>query len=392
MKICTVIAEYNPFHNGHLKQLRYIKNNLKPDYTIVIMSGNFTQRGDVALLDKYTRASHAILGGADLVLELPQVFACQNAEVFSKGALSILSKLPGEKTLCFGAEKDNLEDFINLAKVLNNETKEYKRLLKENLSQGNSFILARKQALDTLYKNSNLDLSLLEAPNNILGLEYVKAILKNGYDFNINILKRQDNGFNNDKIDGEFSSALSIRTAIKNNKIDDIKKAVPSFAFNDLPTLILNGDSQILYALLSSSKEKLKEIPDCIEGLENKLKNSLKTCFSVDELLKNLNTKRYTDARIRRILINNLLDIDKNLVKKCLKNNLYFRVLAIKNGKENLLKELNNANTLPVIERKSSLSKLKGIALKSIEKDIFANDVYSIITKRQYGELIMKKI
>ena len=392
MKICTVIAEYNPFHNGHLKQLRHIKNNLKPDYTIVIMSGNFTQRGDVALLDKYTRASHAILGGADLVLELPQVFACQNAEVFSKGALSILSKLPGEKTLCFGAEKDNLEDFINLAKVLNNETKEYKRLLKENLSQGNSFILARKQALETLYKNSNLDLSLLDAPNNILGLEYVKAILKNGYNFNINILKRQDNGFNNDKIDGEFSSALSIRTAIQNNKIGDIKKAVPSFTFNDLPTLIFNGDSQILYALLSSSKEKLKEIPDCVEGLENKLKNSLKTCFSVDELLKNLNTKRYTDARIRRILINNLLDIDKNLVKKCLKNNLYFRVLAIKNGKENLLKELNNANTLPVIERKSSLSKLKGIALKSIEKDIFANDVYSIITKRQYGELIMKKI
>ncbi|MBQ9782142.1 MAG: nucleotidyltransferase family protein, partial [Clostridia bacterium] len=102
MKICTVIAEYNPFHNGHLKQLEYIKNNLKPDYVIVIMSGNFTERGDVAILDKYTRASHAVLGGADLVLELPQVFASQNAEVFSKGALSILSKLPGEKTLCFG--------------------------------------------------------------------------------------------------------------------------------------------------------------------------------------------------------------------------------------------------------------------------------------------------
>ena len=178
MKICTVIAEYNPFHNGHLKQLNYIKKELQPDYTIVIMSGNFTQRGDIAILDKYTRASHAILGGADLVLELPQVFACQNAEVFSKGALSILSKLPGEKTLCFGAENDNLDDFINLAKVLNNETKEYKRLLKENLSQGNSFIIARKKSLENLYKNSNLNLSLLDSPNNILGLEYIKAILK----------------------------------------------------------------------------------------------------------------------------------------------------------------------------------------------------------------------
>ncbi len=392
MKICTVIAEYNPFHNGHLKQLRYIKNNLKPDYTIVIMSGNFTQRGDVTILDKYTRASHAILGGADLVLELPQVFACQNAEVFSKGALSILSKLPGEKILCFGAEKDNLEDFLNLAKVLNNETKEYKRLLKESLKKGNSFIVARKQTLSALYKNSNLDLSLLDSPNNILGLEYVKAILEKGYDFNINILKRQDNGFNNDKINGEFSSALSIRTAIINGQIDKIKTAMPSFTFNDLPNSIYSGDNEILYALLSSTKEQLKGVPDCVEGLENKLKKTQKDCFSVENLIKSLNTKRYTDARIRRILINNLLKIDKSLVKKCLKSSLYFRVLALKNGKEDLLKELNNANTLPVIERNSSLSKLKGVALKCIERDLFANDVYSLITKRRYAELIMKKI
>ncbi len=392
MKICTVIAEYNPFHNGHLKQLNYIKKELQPDYTIVIMSGNFTQRGDIAILDKYTRASHAILGGADLVLELPQVFACQNAEVFSKGALSILSKLPGEKTLCFGAENDNLDDFINLAKVLNNETKEYKRLLKENLSQGNSFIIARKKSLENLYKNSNLNLSLLDSPNNILGLEYIKAILKNGYDFNINILKRQDNGFNNDKIDGEYSSALSIRTAISNNQIDKIKYAVPPFTFDDLPTSIFSSDNQILYSLLLSSKEKLKDLPDCVEGLENKIKASLNNCFSVDELIKNLSTKRYTDARIRRILINNLLDIDKNLVKKCLKNNLYFRILAIKDGKENLLKELSAVKNMPVIERKSSLSKLKGTSLKCIEKDIFASQVYGQITKSRYGELIMKKI
>ncbi len=390
MKICTVIAEYNPFHNGHLKQLEYIKNTLKPDYVIVIMSGNFTERGDVAILDKYTRASHAVLGGADLVLELPQVFASQNAEVFSKGALSILSKLPGEKTLCFGAENDNLDSFISLAKVLNNETSDYKRLLKEYLKQGNSFIVARRKALSDLY--SNLDLSLLDKPNNILGLEYVKAILLNNYDFNINVLKRQDSGFNNDTLSGEFSSALSIRTAISNGEIEKTKKALPLFTYNDLPSKIYNGDSEILYALLNSDKEYLKKIPDCIEGLENKLKTALYDSFSVEEIIQKVATKRYTDARIRRILINNLLGIDKDFVKKCLKTPLYFRVLAIKKGKEKLLKALDNANTLPIIERKSSISKLDGISLDCIKKDIFASDVYSIITRTRYGQLIMKKI
>ena len=390
MKICTVIAEYNPFHNGHLKQLEYIKNNLKPDYVIVIMSGNFTERGDVAILDKYTRASHAVLGGADLVLELPQVFASQNAEVFSKGALSILSKLPGEKTLCFGAENDNLDSFITLSKILNNETSEYKRLLKENLKQGKSYILARRQALNTLYKD--VDLTLLDKPNNILGLEYVKSILKNNYEFNICILKREDNGFNWDKLDGEFSSALSIRTAISNGEIEKTKNALPLFTYSNLPSKIYNGDSEILYALLNTTKEDLKKIPDCIEGLENKLKTALYDSFSVEQLLEKVNTKRYTDARIRRILINNLLNIDKTFVKKCLKTPLYFRVLAVKKGKEKLLKELNNANTLPVIERKSSINKLSDVALKCLEKDLFANEVYSLITKSRYGDLIMKKV
>ncbi len=392
MKICTVIAEYNPFHNGHLKQLRYVKNNLKPDFIIIIMSGNFTQRGDVAILDKYTRASHAVLGGADLVLELPQVFASQNAEVFSKGALSILSKLPGEKTLCFGAEDDNLDDFINLAKILSNETEEYKRLLKENLKKGNSYITARKQALTEIYKNANLNLSLLDKPNNILGLEYVKAIYENNYDFNIEILKRQDNGYNNDNLDGEFSSALSIRKSIVDGKIRDIKLTMPDFVFNELPSSIYNGDREILYALLNSNIESLKQITDCNEGLENKLKNVLNDCLTVEELIKVLNTKRYTDARIRRILINNMLNIDKNLIKNCLKSPLYFRVLALKKGKENLLKLISNANTLPVIERKSSLNKLSGIAMRCIEKDIFANDVYGLIKKCRTGQFIMKKI
>ncbi len=392
MKICTVIAEYNPFHNGHLKQLQYIRSTLKPDYVIVIMSGNFTERGDVAILDKYTRASHAVLGGADLVLELPQVFSTQNAEVFSKGALSILSKIPGEKTLCFGAENDNLNSFIKLAKVLNNETAEYKRVLKEYLNDGASYILARKQAISTVYKDSDLDLTLLDKPNNILGLEYVKAILDKGYDFNINILKRLDNGYNSEKLNGEFSSALSIRTALIKGEVDKIKNTLPPYVFNDLPKKIYNGDSEILYALLQASKDELKQVPDCIEGLENKLKNSLSECFSVDDIIKKLNTKRYTDARIRRILINNLLKIDSNFVIKCLKTPLYFRVLALKKGNEQLLKELKNANTLPVIERKSSLNKLSDTALLCMNKDVFANDVYSLITKTHYGELIMKKI
>ncbi len=392
MKICTVISEYNPFHNGHLKHLEHIRNNLKPDFIIVIMSGNFTQRGEIAIINKYDRAKHAVLGGADMVIELPAVFCSQNAEVFAKGALSVLSKLPGEKTLCFGGESDDACALKKLARLTCEESEEYKAVLKQQLSLGNSYITARKNALTMLYSNKDYDFSLLDSPNNVLAIEYVKAIIQNNYDFDINILKRQDNGYSNKVLSKHYSSSLSIRNAILTNSLKKIKKVVPSYTYVDLPKTIENGDSAIIYSLLNASKEKLKNLPDCVEGIENKIKEVILYNFTIKDVVSKLNTKRYTDARFKRILINNLLNIEKSFVLECLSNPLYFRVLAIKKGSERLLTEIANNNTLPIIERKSSISKLENTALKCFYKDVFASNVYNVIKREYNGDFQMKII
>ena len=136
MKICACIAEYNPFHLGHLKHIEYMKNTLGAEKVVVIMSGNFTQRGEIAILDKFTRARHAVIAGADVVIELPTVFATANAESFAKGGVKIINDLGVASGLCFGVESGKKEDYISLAKAMNNESKEFKRVLKDKLESG----------------------------------------------------------------------------------------------------------------------------------------------------------------------------------------------------------------------------------------------------------------
>ena len=178
MKICSCIAEYNPFHLGHLKHIDYIKTVLGADKVIVVMSGNFTQRGEPAVLDKFTRAKHAIIAGADLVIELPTVFATANAETFATGAVNLIHSLGCVDQLCFGVESGDKNAYLTLATALANESKEYKKALKEKLESGISLAKAKFEALKML-DNAEYDANLLSSPNNILGLEYTKALIKN---------------------------------------------------------------------------------------------------------------------------------------------------------------------------------------------------------------------
>ena len=177
MSVCALIAEYNPFHNGHLRQINYIKNTLKADKIVVIMSGDFTQRGEPAIMDKHERANHAIKAGADLVIELPTVFATANAEIFALGAVKIISQIPAIDSICFGIESGDTESYFSLAKAMLNESKEFKQLLKQGLDDGLSLAKAKFNAVKAL-NLSSADEKLISTPNNILALEYIKAILK----------------------------------------------------------------------------------------------------------------------------------------------------------------------------------------------------------------------
>ena len=381
MKNCFIIAEYNPLHNGHIRQIEYVKNKIRPDNIIVIMSGNFTQRGEVAILDKFSRARHAVLSGVDAVIELPTVFATQSAEIFAGGAIKLISSFAGEKVLCFGAECGDKGEIFKVASSMLDESEEFKSLLKEELKKGVSLLKARELAL---LKTANINAEVLSKPNNVLGVEYVKAILKNGYDIEVEVLKR-DGDYNDDKLGSSNPSALAIRTAVSNGKGKTLSSFVPPCVLNDLPSTLPSLDKEIFYSVLSSQKSELKEVPDCIEGLENRILTTTKESVSLEELLSKIKTKRYTTARLRRILLSSLLKIDKTLVRSALKNKLYLKVLAINGNKAELLPALSKSE-YPLLTRKSDLAKLGKTAYSTFEKDTFACNVYSIAIGEKLNE------
>ncbi len=390
MKICSAICEYNPLHLGHLKHLNYIKNSLSPDYTVIFMSGNFTQRGEGAILDKYTRATHAIKAGADIVIELPTVFAVSNAEIFAKGGVKLINSLPKPNEICFGTETNDLNGLISTAKELAIESDEFKKVLKRELDKGEPLVKARITALEET-TNGDIDLSFVNSPNNILALEYVKAILENDYDLSIKPIKRDGDDYNQTKIQKNSPSALAIRTAIKDGKLNKTKNFLPHYVYKDLPKALPSFDKEIIFSLLKQSKTEISKITDCSEGLENKIKALIKDNYNLEDLLFKLKSKRYTEARLKRILYSAMLNITKDFTLNCLKSDLYLKVLAVNKDKENILSDLSTSK-YPLITRKSDVNKLSGVAYDCFMKDVEANDIYNLVTNTNTNEYEMKII
>ncbi len=386
MKFCVSVCEFNPLHNGHQKLINFMKS--QGDAVVLIMSGGFCQRGEIAVLDKYTRAKHAIKAGADVVLELPCAFSSSPAEMFAKGAIKLLGSLPGEKTLFFGAEKTDKLAFLKTAEALTNESKEFKKALKEELATGVPYAKAREIALSKTA--TGVDLSLLNNPNCILGLEYVKAIKFFGYDIDIEPIKR-DGDFNDLSLDGEFCSAGAIRQAILDGKRKKIKQLVPDFVYHDLPSSLPSFDTQAIFSVLKTSTKELKEVTDCTEGLENRIKVLARSSSTLEDLISRLETKRYTRARLSRILTNNMLGVTREFTEKCLKSNLYLKVLAINEEKKELLSVLaQSRNTL--ITRKADADRLSGTAEICFSKDVLANDIYNLCALKKTNEYDMKTV
>ena len=211
MKICAIICEYNPLHNGHLYHISEARARSGADAVVCVMSGNFVQRGESAVMDKYTRARHAVWAGADAVIELPTVFATSNAEIFAKGAVHIISSIPACNTLCFGAEIADKLAFKSAARYLLNEPAEVSAQIKTALSEGASYAKARAQAYAGF-----IPFDLLGSPNNILGLEYTKAILEKNAPIDILPIQRTGAGYLDTNLQENFSSASAIRNAIQN--------------------------------------------------------------------------------------------------------------------------------------------------------------------------------
>ncbi len=369
MKICAIICEYNPFHNGHLHHLRTAKQLSGADYLLCVMGGNFVQRGESAVMEKYTRAKHAVLAGADAVIELPTPFATANAELFAKGALRLLSAIPAVKYLCFGAENADKSLFLKAATLLNDEPKEISEKIKTFMANGISYARARAEAWAKI-----LPETFLSSPNNALGVEYARAILASNADIDILPIPRINNGYKETSLTGKFSSATAIRGAITKGK--PLDGVLPDFVLADLPNKMETSlDTLEKYAILSRSNEEIARVCDCTEGLENAFK---KAALHTAPLVDTLTSARYTSSRIRRIALQNLLRIDERLIRRSLQTPLYLRVLAAKKDATPLLSALGESNATLLV-RAHDEKTLQGIARECYERDIFAEKVYSLL-------------
>ncbi|MEG1286554.1 MAG: nucleotidyltransferase [Clostridium sp.] len=386
MNITGIITEYNPFHNGHLHHLNAARAATNCDGVVCIMSGNFIQRGGPAIIDKWERASMAIENGVDLVIELPTFYALSSAEYFAKGSLSILDSLGVINNIFFGSECGNVEDLIKISKVLVDESLEFKDELKKNLTKGLTFAKSRELSLIKILEDENLS-DILQNSNNILGIEYIKAILSIGSDIKPLTLKREGSNYNDKDLSSKFSSATSIREELKSsNSLTKLNKFIPFETYEILKKL-REKNYQFIFEEEMFKFIKYKIVSNCInfnklseisEGLDNKIVKELYHSNSYIEFVLNIKSKRYTYTKISRLLTQIFIGLDlydyKDLLSKDL---LYARILGFNNKGKEILKEMKNTSTIPLITKVP-----RNIDNPLLELDIAATKCYSLLNNK----------
>lgn len=408
MKITGIIAEYNPFHNGHLYQIEQVKKN-GADYIVIVMSGNFLQRGTPAILDKWTRTRMALSCGADLVIELPSVFATASAQYFARGGVSILDKLGCVETISFGCESDDIDMIQSLSSFLSEESYDYKEQLQSYLRQGNSFPKARELALASCLSCEAA--TFASSPNNILALEYCIALSERNSSMNILPLKREGSGYHEMGLtQNAFASATAIRDILENSFYENAKnrnaitippeleeyipESVYSIIRNNINSYVTQNDfsSVLHYKLLSEGNTSLAKYADVSEDLSDKICKSLRYFQGYNEFCELLKSKELTYARINRVLTHILLNITQEMYEdvKAYDYAGYARILGFRKESAPLLSAIGKNTTIPLI---SKLADASGILsehdFKYLEHDIFCSHVYeSIVSPRTDSSII----
>ena len=391
--ILGIVSEYNPFHNGHLRHLDISKQLTNADFTIAIMSGNFVQRGDTALVDKWTRAEMALRAGVDLVIELPVLYSLSSAENFADGAVKILNSLGIVNYLSFGSEIGDLDSLNEIATVLYKEPKELSGLIMSQVRSGLSYPKARELAISQYFGFSKKYSEILKNPNNILGIEYLKALKRRKCNIAPLTIKREYSDYNSTSIKNGVTSATAIREMIKQNK--NVHYVVPYETFELLERQKEKGqiitdlsvfEKEIIYILRKLTLEELKELPDVSEGLENKIKAAANSCNTLEELISCIKSKRYTQTRIQRILLYALLGITDKNIELSRKTTPYIRVLGFnKNGKK-MISAISRANPKlnVIVSVKRFMELSNNLSLKlMLSKDVFSSNVYTLGYKKE---------
>ena len=369
MKKIGIICEYNPFHNGHIYHLQKIKEMYPDSMIILVISTSFTMRGEISILNKWDKTEIALKNGVDLVISLPTFYSTNSADIFASGAIKLLSYL-NCNYLVFGSESNDIQKLKELANIqLNN--KEYDTLVKEYMDEGNNYPTSMSKALNDLGGTS------INLPNDLLGLSYVKEIIKQKAKIKpITILRTND--YHNE-------GASSIRLAIKNNI--DIKKMVPKETYNKIITTNIEDNYyKLLKYKILSDINNLNTYLDVDEGLDNLIKKSIIKANNYSELIEKIKTKRYTYNRLNRMFIHILLNIKKDDVKK-LKEINYIRILGFSKLGKKYLKEIRNQVNIPIITNYSDIHDT------NLDFELYVTSIYNeIINQNNLNIVEIKSI
>ena len=386
--ITGIIAEYNPFHNGHAYQIEQARLLTGCDFLVVVMSGDYVQRGAPAVFDKYTRARMALDCGADLVLELPVACSCASAEFFASGAVSLLDGLGCVDFLCFGSESGNLQSLMEPARILAKESPVFQEALRRGLSLGLSFPAARKEAFRACASNPDI----LDLPNNILGIEYLKALLQRESIIKPVTIKREGQGYHDTLLDSGFASASGIRRflkqeeaplsalpALKESLPDPVMEVLKDTLAHTLPVWEEDFSMLLRYELLRQSASDLTRYADISPDLGRRLKNCADKFSSFSEFVALVKTKDVTYTRITRALFHILL----NLTGEDTRNSVampYARILGFRKDHSRILGLLKENSRIPIIPKAADYKTYLTPDLQPLfEKDLFAANLYETI-------------
>ena len=386
--ITGIIAEYNPFHSGHAYQIEQARLLTGCDFLVVVMSGDYVQRGAPAVFDKYTRARMALACGADLVLELPVACSCASAEFFASGAVSLLDGLGCVDFLCFGSESGDLQSLMEPARILAKESPVFQEALRRGLSLGLSFPAARKEAFRACASNPDI----LDLPNNILGIEYLKALLQRESSIKPVTIKREGQGYHDTLLDSGFASASGIRRflkqeeaplsalpALKESLPDPVMEVLKNTLAHTLPVWEEDFSMLLRYELLRQSASDLTRYADISPDLGRRLKNCADKFSSFSEFVALVKTKDVTYTRITRALFHILL----NLTGEDTRNSVampYARILGFRKDHSRILGLLKENSRIPIIPKAADYKTYLTPDLQPLfEKDLFAANLYETI-------------
>lgn len=412
MKVVGLITEYNPFHNGHLHHIEEAKRITGADTVIVIMSGDYVQRGTPAVMPKRLRCEMALKCGASAVFELPICYSTGSAELFATGAVSFLDKLGIVDCLCFGSECNDLSLLESIADFLCNESEDYKSALRDGLKKGLSFPSARQFALEKTLPASDC-FKIIQNPNNILGIEYLKALKRLHSSIKPYTIERKGAGYHDTSLQKDYSSASAIRsllayssesinTEIHNsydntplhNILDKLEEQVPKDCleilkdYHHITYPVYQNDFSLLlkYKLLNKTPKELIRYMDVSEELANRICNQMECFFNFKQFSELLKTKELTQTRITRALLHIMLGIKKEPVKAYIKGGLhhYARVLGVRKESANILGTLSVSSSIPLVVNPSRTDNISSVGKAMLYQDILASNLYNSVITDKY--------